>query len=227
VRNDTAALAALLRAAKAEGMAVELLFGAPEWALAANHAVPVDLARRSAALAKALRKAGQPFPTSIQMDVEPYSLPAWEADREAVAGQLVDMYVKLAAELEGSGLGLAACVPRWFDGIPLVRQGRMRPLSHWLADATDRLTLMDYVDHAEGIIDGAAGEIAYGDSIGAEVVVGVETVPDLEPESVTFAEEGEAAMEAALEEVRGTYATRRAYFGIAIHSYEHYPDMRP
>lgn len=41
----------------------------------------------------------------------------------------------------------------------------------------DRLTLMDYVDKVNGIITGAEHEIAYADSIGKEVVIGLETRP--------------------------------------------------
>lgn len=227
LRDNRAALSQFLNLAKARGLAVELLFGAPQWALPANHAAPVELARLTLALLATQRAEGGAYPTSIQMDVEPYSLPAWDTGRAGVAGGLVDMYAKLDSVVKGSPVGVTACIPRWFDGIALQRGGATRPLSEWLADGTARLTLMDYVDHAKGIIDGAAAEIAYGEKIGKEVVIGVETIAGLDPESVTFAEEGESAMETALSLTKGAYGARSSYFGIAIHHYASYPTLKP
>lgn len=225
--GNKAALIVFLKAAHARGFAVELLFGAPQWALAANHATPVNLAKETVALLQLLKADGAAYPTSIQMDVEPYSLPLWDTDKATVANDLIDMYIKLKAVLKGTPVGVTACVPRWFDTHPIARQGKTRLLSDWIADVADRMTLMDYVDHARGIMDGAEHEVAYGDSIGKEVVIGVETIPGLEPESVTFAEEGEAAMEAALAETAQRFGSRSSYFGIAIHHYESYPGLKP
>jgi hypothetical protein len=227
VRNNKAAVASFLDAAQAEGLAVELLFGAPEWALPERHTTPVGLVQDVLAVYQAQKEKGGAYPTSVQFDVEPYSLPLWETDKAAVAGGLLDMYGKVSAVLAGTPVGVTACVPRWFDAHTLARGGKTRLLSDWLADASDRLTLMDYVDHAAGIIAGAEHEIAYADSAGREVIVGVETLPDLDPESVTFAEEGEAAMESALAETAARYGARPSWFGIAIHHYATYTAMKP
>lgn len=225
--GNKAALRTLLKAAHDRGFAVELLFGAPEWALAANHATPVNLARETVALLQFLKADGEAYPTSIQMDVEPYSLPLWDTDKATVANDLIDMYIKLKEALKGTPVGVTACVPRWFDNHPIARQGRTRLLSDWIADVADRMTLMDYVDHAKGIMDGAEHEMAYADSIGKEVVIGVETIAGLEPESVTFAEEGEAALEAALAETVQRFGSNSSYFGIAVHHYASYPLLKP
>lgn len=227
IGNDKDVLGRFLDSAHARGLAVELLFGAPEWALAKNHAIPVGLARKAVALADSLRKLGRSAPNSIQMDVEPHSLAEWTGDPNGTYNQFIDMFVEIAAALKGSGIGITACIPRWFDERMVLRNDRTRPLSDWLADATDRLTLMDYVDNANGIIAGAAHEIAYADSTGKEVVVGVETMPGLDPPSVSFAEEGEAAMNAALEQTTAQYQARPGFFGVAIHHWGTYPAMKP
>lgn len=225
--SKDAQLAAFLDSAAARDCAVELLFGAPEWALAANHGVPLDLAGKAKALAASQDRLLRTAPTSIQYDVEPYSLDAYVSDPNGVGSQWVDMYVGVSAALKGTGIGVTACVPRWLETRPVTRGGVTRTLDRWLADNSDRLTLMDYVDHAKGIRDGAAGEMAYADTTGREVVVGVETLADLDPPSVTFAEEGEAAMEAALGAVDPDFRKHASYFGIAIHHWRAYEKLKP
>lgn len=222
-----AQLAAFLDSAAARGFAVELLFGAPEWALTANHGQAVKLATQIKALAASQDQRLRAVPTSIQYDVEPYNMDEYAVDPNGVGSQWVDMYVKTAAELKGTGIGLTACVPRWLETRTVTRAGKARGLDRWLADIADRMTLMDYVDKAAGIKDGAAGELAYADSIGKEVVVGVETMPNLDPPSTSFAEEGEAALEAALGAVDPDFRKHPAYFGPAIHQWETYRALKP
>ena len=225
--GNKAALITFLKASHERGFAVELLFGAPQWALAANHATPVNFAKETVNLLQLLKAEGAAYPTSIQMDVEPYSLPLWETDKATVANDLIDMYVKLKAALKGTPVGVTACIPRWFDTHPILREGKTRLLCDWIADATDRLTLMDYVDNAKGIVDGADHEVAYADSMGKEVVIGVETMPGLDPETVSFSEEGEAVMEAALTQVVARFGADNSYFGMAVHHYGTYPTLKP
>jgi hypothetical protein len=176
---------------------------------------------------QSLQAAQKPLPTSIQFDVEPYSLPAWESDFNNTADQFIAMYEKLAVALKGTPLGLTACVPRWFDGRNVTRSATSRPLSQWLADTSDRLAIMDYVDNAQSIIADAANEIAYAGKKGREVVVGVETIAGLDPETVTFAEEGEAAMNDALNQVFTAYKDSTAFVGMAIHHYDSYKILKP
>lgn len=227
IGNAKDVLGNFLDSAHAHGLAVELLFGAPEWALARNHDTPVGLARQTVALVESLRKQGRAPPTSIQMDVEPHSLPEWTDDPAGTSNQFIDMYEKLAAVLKGTGIGVTACIPRWLDERMVLRKNRTRPLSDWLADSSDRLALMDYVDNAKGIIAGAAHEIAYADSTGKEVIIGVETIPGLDPPGVTFAEAGEAAMNAALTQTMDQYKSHRSFFGVAVHHWGTYPSMKP
>lgn len=222
-----AQLAAFLDSAAARGFAVELLFGAPEWALTANHGQATRLAQQIKALTASQDQKLRAVPTSIQYDVEPYNMDEYKADPNGVGSQWVDMYVKVAGELKGAGIGVTACVPRWLETRSVTRGGKARGLDRWLADIADRMTLMDYVDKAAGIKDGAAGELAYADSIGKEVVVGVETMPNLDPPSTSFAEEGEAALEAALGAVDPDFRKHPSYFGPAIHQWETYRALKP
>ena len=227
INNTNDVLGKFIDSAHTHGFAVELLFGSPAWTLTSNHGIPVGIAQKAVTLVQNLLAQGRPLPTSIQMDVEPYSLTEWTTDENGTANQLIDMYEKIAAVLKGSGLGISACIPRWFDGRMVTRSAKTRPLSDWLADTTDRLTLMDYVDNAASIIADAAHEVAYADTIGKEVVIGVETIPGLQPPSVTFAEEGEAAMNAALALTITQFQSHASFYGVAIHHWRTYPSMKP
>ncbi|MDB5103273.1 MAG: hypothetical protein JWP91_962 [Fibrobacteres bacterium] len=220
-------LATFIDSAHGRGCAVELLFGAPEWALAANHPKVEELAAKARALAESQIMAGRTAPTAMQLDVEPYGLDEYAADSNGVGIQWIEMFEKTMAKLRGSAVGVDACVPRWLEGRPVTRGNRTRPLNEWIADASDRLTLMDYVDKPKPVIDGAAQEIAYAHSTGKEVVVGVETIAGLDPPSVTFAEEGEAAMEATLADVMTAYKADPAFFGTAVHHYLSYRALKP
>jgi hypothetical protein len=227
IGSQAAALGAFLDSARARGCAVELLFGEPQWAQAAHHATVVALAGQVKAFAEAQAAKGGALPTAMQLDVEAYALESYAADSNGNGIQWIAMYEKIGAALKGTGVGVNACVPRWLDDRLVARGGETRPLSDWIADASDRLTLMDYADKPKPVIDGAAHEIGYALATGKEVVVGVETIPGIDPPSVTFAEEGEAAMDATLAAVDTAYRSKASYFGNAVHHYLTYKGMKP
>ena len=136
----------------------------------------------------------------------------------------------IAAVLEGSSLALEADIPFWYDAIITTHTGEPRRVSELVIERTDRVTIMDYRDYAappDGIIDNAKSEIDFAGTVGKQVVIGVETVCGIEPENVTFCEEGEAAMEAALAETAAHYAGVSAWAGFAVHDYSSYSTMAP
>lgn len=227
IATQSEAVGVFIDSAYARGCAVELLFGDPAWALRPGHAAVAAIAGQVRAFAQAQAARGGAAPTAMQLDVEAYSLDTYAADSNGNGTQWIEMYEKVSAVLRGSGVGVNACVPRWLDDRPITRNGVTRPLSEWIADASDRLTLMDYVDKPQPVIDGASREIEYAVATGKEVVVGVETMPGLDPPSVSFAEEGEAAMEATLSAVDAAYRSKTSYFGPAVHNYQTYKVLKP
>lgn len=89
---------------------------------------------------------------------------------------------------------------------------------------------MAYRDHAgppDGIDALWQEELTYASSIGRPLVVGVETQCDLEPEYVTFCEEGDASLEAELGLARGALAGEAGFGGFAIHHYGSYREQLP
>lgn len=221
VEDAPDALAELVAGARERCLDVELLFGAADWALAGEHARPLELA----AAAAALPPAGKP--AALHYDVEPYGLAEWDGDREAIANQYLDLLEELAAATAAGGLPLHVDVPFWFDGVVVTRGGAARPLSELVLDRVDRAVLMDYSDDPDAIVERAATEVAYAGAAGREIVLGVETMCGLEPESVSFCEEGGAAMEAALAHTLEAYAGAPGFAGVAVHHYGSWSTLVP
>ncbi|WP_424860283.1 hypothetical protein [Streptomyces sp. MMS24-I29] len=173
----------------------------------------------------------------VNVDIEPYILPQW---KEPGSGNIpvvwLDLLEKLVHLRDASGQPLlfGPAIPSWFDSstvccTAVTWHGKTAPLSDHVQDLSDYVSLMDYVDHADGpggIIARAAHEVAYARQIGKpeSVVIGVET-KDLtgggDPQTVTFWEEGRTYMEAELAKVYAAYAPDEQYFaGIAMHHYQ-------
>ena len=55
----------------------------------------------------------------------------------------------------------------------------------------------------------------------------VETICGLSPTSITFCEEGNAALDAALTTVQSTYGTSAGFAGVAVHHYGSYTQLKP
>lgn len=213
-------LAGFIAEADAQCVAVELLFGDAEWARTENHALALALVEDSLDFVDAL--AG-PRPVGLHFDVEPHGLPDWDAMQGVYAGQYLDLLAVMAMNLEGSELPLTVDIAFWYDGVMVERDGEVRPLNELVQDRVDRVVIMDYRDHAEppdGILDNAEVEVAYAEQIGRGVRVAVESTCGLEPEKVTFCEEGAIAMILALELAKVTFDGSASWHGVAVHDYE-------
>ncbi len=225
-----ASLASFIATAKTHGIEVELLFGYELWARASEHAKAVALAESAAAFSAGL---SGPKPIGVHFDVEPHQLPEWKAggaSEAQIAAEFVELLEKLHAVTQGAGLRLSVDIPFWYDGRPLTRGGVTRPLSEWVADSVDRVVLMDYRDTADGpdgIVAQAANEIAYGATIGKPVVLGVETLCNLDPPKVTFCEEGAAVLEAELAKTIAVLSESAGFAGLAVHDYKAYAALKP
>ena len=219
VTAEPAAVATFASEAAARCLETELLFGAPDWALAANHQVAVDLARRAVDL------GGR----ALHFDVEPHLLAEWSTDRQTVANEYVDLLEALVPVARDGGARVTVDLPFWFDAQDVTRGDRTRPLSEWVAERVDRVALMDYrdeIDGTDGLVAHAATELAYAGSIGREVVVGVETACGELPKT-TFCEEGAAALEAALAATAAAFSLDPGFAGVAVHHYAAYQALQP
>ena len=211
------------------GVEVELLAGDPTWALTPTHPVALGFVQQTITFTQNI--TGGVRPTGVHLDVEPYLLPEWDSDRSSTITQYLDLLSDVKQELAASGTGLTFTVdiPFWYDTITATYKSATQPLNQHVQDIADRVVIMDYRDFAEGndgIIDHAQDEMDYAQSIAKEVVIGVET-NDVEPEKVTFFEEGETVMENELALVEQHFQTNSAFRGFAIHDYLGYRVLAP
>jgi hypothetical protein len=220
-------LAAFIKQAKDEGIAVTLLTGSASWALTSGHAEAVALASKASAFSKDLQSRGQPVPDAVQFDVEPYLLGSWSHDLNGTANQYLDLLAKLRSALEGQ-LSLTVTLPYWFETVSVSRLGRTRPLSEWALEAVDGAVIMDYRDSADRIVSGAIQELTFASGFGKQVVVAVSVDPDSPDGSLaSFAEEGEASMLQALTAAQPQLSAHTAFKGFAVFCYEDWKLIRP
>ncbi len=172
----------------------------------------------------------------IQFDIEPYLLDDWDtADSERIIQQYLDgikTYVtKIHTYEKDRHLSFMVAIPFWFDSEKYYTtyNGDDKALSDHVMDMVNHVVIMAYRDRAEGIdsiLHHTEHEMSYANSNGTKLIIGVET-KDVEPEKVTFHEEGEAYMEEQLQLVEKQYETATAYGGLAIHHYHSYKKMKP
>ena len=206
---------------------VHLLMGEHSWVVDPGYGDLPDLVQLATTFTLGLPPDRRPV--ALHLDVEPHRLNEWDSDQASTIARylamLEDVQDRLAAS--GSPLALVVDIPFWYDDDDLIfnYQGATKRLSEHVQDIADGIVLMDYRDFAvgpDGIIAHAHNEIDYGGNIGKGVVIGVETSCGLEPEKITFCEEGEEAMERELNLTVDHYATAPGFQGIAIHDYSGY-----
>jgi hypothetical protein len=225
LNRQPALLAGFLNRAAAYGVTVELLFGASEWMLSANHQYVLDLVAKANAFVAGLKGAR---PAGLHFDIEPHALPNWQTDQVAMGQQLIDLYQKLA-RAKAAGLYVHADIALGYAYLTLTRGGVSKTLSQWLVDSTDRTTVMSYRDvalGADGIVAHAAHPIAYAGTLGKLAVAGVETACHAELPKVTFCEEGRVALEGQLGGVGAYFNGAAGFGGVAIHDYRNFKALR-
>lgn len=193
------------------------------WAMA-GHARWADDPRIVSRWAREVARAG--IYDGLVLDIEPYTLDAW--DNAARRPKLLNRYLKglRRAERDAGGLPLLAAVPFWFDHDS--QQHRGRSLLDQVLENTDGVVVLAYRDHADGrdgVLRLSDGEVARATELGKLAIVGVQTAFD-ELDKLTFFEEGRTAMEDALDEVTGALRKHAGFGGIAIHHYESLSRLR-
>lgn len=223
VLNNHYMLSEFIRTFQSRGIAVELMFGKPEWALRDHHHELLSLVDQAVEYS---RRYPDARPTAIHLDIEAHSVSQWQDQRDWVANQLLDLLAEARSRAAVVGLPLVADMPVWWDSFAVSRYGASRPLHQWFIDATDRVALMDYRDTEQRIINDADEELRYASTQNKQVVLGVETMC-IPPTLITFCEEGSANMEYVLQRVHSQLpANNRSYNGFAVHHYEAYRTMR-
>lgn len=220
-----AAYGSFIGKAKAMGIDIYALDGAPSWAAPKGY-LNQDrflswVADYQAQAAENGRFAG------VHLDVEPYLYSGWNTNRAATVKSFQALIKKAQASTAKLALPLEADMPFWFDEITYKNTYGTGLLAEWLIANTDGVAIMAYRDSAPMIIDIVKNEMAMAQRLGKSVIVGVETDVTDEGSIITFAEEGEAFMNQELAAVAAHYAGNPAYKGIAIHHVGSWMTLQP
>lgn len=220
-----AAYGSFIGKAKAMGIAVHALDGAPSWAAPKGY---INQDRFLSWLTDYQNQAPQTNRfAGVHLDVEPYLYSGWNSNRAATVKSYQALLKRASATTAKLGLPLEADMPFWFDEITYKNTYGNGLLAEWVIANTAGVTLMAYRDSAPMLIDIVKNEMAMAQRLGKGVVVGVETGETDEGSIITFAEEGEAFMNQQLAAVAAHYAGNPAYKGNAIHHVGSWMTLRP
>ncbi len=210
------------RAASAEGIEVQALGGERNWALPEGRAGMREflgmVADYNAAVPEPERFAG------VHLDVEPYSLPIWDEDREGTIRGWRTTVEEMSDFARSHALRSGVDIPFWLDEIPAFDGDSgsgeaSETLDQWMMRSADSVTLMSYRNEAEGsggVIDLVKQEIDHARGTGAVVFVGLNVAKDTEPK-LTFRGLGADRFRDAVSRIQRAYAGNAGFGGIAVH----------
>ncbi|MGO1058545.1 amidase [Planococcus sp. FY231025] len=211
--------------AKAAGIGVYALDGAPSWVAPKGD---INLDRFLAWVADYQGKSAENARfAGVHLDVEPYLYSGWNTNRAATVKSFQALLKKAQTGTAKFALPLEADMPFWFDEIPYKNTYGSGLLAEWVIANTAGVAIMAYRDSAPMIIDIVKNEMAMAERLGKSVIVGVETGVTDEGSIITFAEEGEAFMNQELAAVAAHYAGNPAYRGIAVHHVGSWMTLQP
>lgn len=225
MRDRPAQLAAFINLAASKNISVELLLANHEWALTANHQKAIDQVNKANAFVRSLTGSK---PVALHFDIEPHSLPGWEVNKVSYGNQVLDLYTKIK-NVKDPSLPMNMDMAMSYRTINITRAGVTKTLQQWVIDVADRTTLMAYRDYAlnaDSITYHANTPVSYAARRGKVTYVGVETTCNLDPEKITFCEEGRAGLNTELAKVYSLYAGKPGFGGTVIHDYAGYSILR-
>lgn len=254
--TDKNNLADLIRIAYDQCISIELLAGESEWYLPSNHSSAVNFAQKAVDFTRGLSIK----PKAIHLDVEPYGYSSgslWDANNGTNRGAILSDYISMLTKVKstlGNTLLLNVDVPFWYDSASGLQGSGAAYFSKQIMDTVDIMTIMDYRDTAfgvkssgeiissknessNGIYDLGYDEVAYANSIGKKVIIGVETkcFSDSASAQITFCgtrtvgnqtiKKGVSFLAHELEKVRTAFSSLASFGGTAIHHYDSYQTL--
>ncbi|CAG7639183.1 hypothetical protein PAESOLCIP111_04018 [Paenibacillus solanacearum] len=198
------------------------LDGAPEWALPEHRQRIGDLIRWVNAYNSSVdpneRFAG------IQLDVEPYLLPAWNTDQEATARHWLEAMAYFHDETKQSAaLATSAALPFWLDAVTADGENS---LAEAMIGKLDEVALMSYRSVGEEAVSLVQEELDLGDKYEKQVWIGLETnrIPDTP--FISFYDAGKMELTREIARIDKLLKARSSYAGICVHDYSGWRSLR-
>jgi hypothetical protein len=202
--------------ATAAGIRLYALNGDPSWATNPAEA----LAWQKAALDTGLF-------AGTHLDVEPYSLPAWQTDEAGTAAAFLQMLSQLKAAYP---LPLEADVPFWYGTYPAPAGATGPTLADAVLSVVDAATVMSYRDTATGansIVDVGTDMLTRAQAAGKPVRLAAETNPTPDCAVCSFSAATATQLQAALSQVETVAGSYRTFDGMAVEDYNGWSGLAP
>ncbi len=204
--------AAFIATAARDGVKVVATSGNPTWGTSAGQA-PL-LAFVSWVEAYNTQNPSHPF-AGINLDIEPYVLPAWSSSQATVVSQWM-ANVQAAVSAAGShGLTVSVAIPFWLNSIPAAGGGES--LGLWMAQHTQQLVIMAYRSTVAGVESVAAAELQDGADVGRPAVVAVDTTDS--GAATSFYGQTQVQFSTALSSLVSQMSGQASFAGWAVNDY--------
>lgn len=221
----TKALATFVQKANAQGIAVDAVAGARDWAKPANRSkgyAVIDFV-------KTYNKTN-PKIRSFQYDVEPYLLPEYEGNKAPVLTDFVAFIDASALRLAGSDVRFSVVIPHFYDSTQawtpkITFNGKSDYTFNHISRSLDRnpgstIIIMAYRDHFEdedGTRELVTPEIQQAGT--TKVIVAQET-GNVEPAYVTFYGQSRRELFSSLGSIQNAFKNNVGFGGVAVHYFD-------
>ncbi len=227
----TKALAAFVQKANAQGIAVDAVAGARDWAKPANRwkgYTVIDYVKEYNKTNPKLR--------GFQYDVEPYLLPEYEGNKAPVLNDFVAFIDASATLLSGSGVRFAVVIPHFYDS---TQAWTPKTTLNGVSDYTythllrilnrnpnSTIIVMAYRNYFEG--EGGIREIVTPEieQAGSTKVIVAQETGNVEPDFVTFYGHTKNDLFAALTTIQTTFKNKAGFGGVAVHYFDPFVNLR-
>jgi len=223
--KNAAPLAALVVAARKQGMTVNALMGSQNMFFERNHEATLRDLRAIVAFDKRLPSTAHL--AGVKYDVEPYGTDEWKSGGKRRTTVILDYlsFLRKATSLlneEAPHLELCVDVPFWWDKkeFTVTFEGSEKLFVQHVQDLTDYIGIMSYRPGSKQVLDCVRQELAYAAKIGKTVCPGLETGEIKGSESwISFWGRPTSAFRQTVGELQQALSGNRATRCIMLHHY--------
>lgn len=216
-----------VKRAQAQGIEVHAMGGHPIWGKKENR----PRIQRLIDYVKNYNAESEPNERfkGIHLDIEPYTLPEWEYDRDTLLTEWAANIAYFHDETKkDSDLETSADLAVWLDTLPL--PGKDMSVSEYMITTLDHVSLMAFRNIAEGsngIADVVSQEMKIADRLGKRLLISVEMKENFEGRHISFYDKGAAEMERQLALLPDLLSEYKAYKGNIVHAYDYWIQAKP
>jgi hypothetical protein len=216
-----------VKRAKAQGIEVHAMGGHPIWGKKENR----PRIKRLIDYVKNYNAEVEPDERfeGIHLDIEPYTLPEWEANRNTLLTEWASNIAYFQEETKkDSNLETSADLAVWLDTYPL--PGKDISVTEFMIDTLDHVSLMAFRNTAEGsngIAAVVSQEMEIADRLGKSLLISVEMKENFEGTHISFHEKGAEDMESQLSKLPDLLSKYKAYKGNLVHAYDYWIEAKP